>query len=159
MPAGSQGYGEHFLPLRSSVSGAPLQCPLAGLKRSSSVATLDRHAEVASQLPVVDALLHAPCRRGVPERAAHDGVAQAEVVDEVREGTLGAPDRPAAPLDHVPLRPRGGPVRDGASRAYSLISRNTRRSEVRIPFPRGRTQTFRCPSPWNGLAARTGGRR
>jgi hypothetical protein len=54
--------------------------------------------------------------------------------------------------------PRSGPVRDGASRAHSRISRNTRRSEVRIPFSRGRALTFRCPSSWNGLAARTGGR-
>ena len=36
--------------------------------------------------------------------------------------------------------PRGGPVRDGASRSCSRISRNTRRSEVRMPFRRRRAQ-------------------
>ena len=43
--------------------------------------------------------------------------------------------------------PRGGPMREGASRPFSRISRRTRRSEVRIPARRSRAQTFRCPSP------------
>ena len=51
--------------------------------------------------------------------------------------------------------PRGAPTREGASRPFSRISRRTRRSEVRIPLMRSRAQTFRCPSPWKGLAAST----
>jgi hypothetical protein len=35
------------------------------------------------------------------------------------------------------------------------MSRSTRRSEVRVPAMRRRAQTFRCPSPWKGLAAST----
>jgi hypothetical protein len=49
--------------------------------------------------------------------------------------------------------PRGEPVRDGASRSCAPISRSARRLEVRTPAWRSLAQTFRCPSPWNGLAA------
>src|SRR4051812_39023100 len=51
--------------------------------------------------------------------------------------------------------PRGAPVRDGASRSASRISRSTRRREVRTPPWRRRAQTLRWPSPWKGLAAST----
>jgi hypothetical protein len=39
--------------------------------------------------------------------------------------------------------PRGSPTRPGASRAFSRISRSTRRSELRMPAIRSRAQTFR----------------
>jgi hypothetical protein len=51
--------------------------------------------------------------------------------------------------------PRGEPTREGASRSCAPISRSTRRLEVRTPPWRSRAQTFRCPSPWKGLAAST----
>src|SRR3954451_16644394 len=51
--------------------------------------------------------------------------------------------------------PRGEPARVGASRSFCRISGSTRRNEVRVPAYRNRAQTFRCPSPWNGLAAST----
>jgi hypothetical protein len=51
--------------------------------------------------------------------------------------------------------PRGGPVREGASRPFSRISRNVRRFDVRTPAKRSLAQTLRWPSPWKGLAAST----
>jgi hypothetical protein len=51
--------------------------------------------------------------------------------------------------------PRGAPVREGASRPCSRISRRTRRREVRTPPWRNLAHTLRWPSPWNGLAAST----
>jgi hypothetical protein len=51
--------------------------------------------------------------------------------------------------------PRGAPVRDGARRSFSRISRSTRRREVRVPRWRSLAQTSRWPSPWKGLAAST----
>jgi hypothetical protein len=51
--------------------------------------------------------------------------------------------------------PRGAPVREGASRPFSPIRRNTRRLEVRVPPWRNLAHTLRWPSPWNGLAAST----
>ena len=51
--------------------------------------------------------------------------------------------------------PRGEPTRAGASSPCAPISRSTRRLEVRSPAWRSLAQTFLCPSPWNGLAART----
>ena len=54
-----------------------------------------------------------------------------------------------------PRGPRGEPVRDGASRPCSRISRSARRLEVRMPAKRSLAQTFRCPSPWKALAAST----
>src|SRR5215204_405526 len=51
--------------------------------------------------------------------------------------------------------PRGEPTRVGASSPCTRISRSTRRLEVRSPAWRSLAQTFLCPSPWKGLAART----
>src|SRR3954465_3858654 len=51
--------------------------------------------------------------------------------------------------------PRGAPVREGASRPCSRISRSTRRREVRTPPWRSLAHTLRWPSPWDGLAAST----
>ncbi len=51
--------------------------------------------------------------------------------------------------------PRGEPTREGASRPCAPINRSTRRLEVRTPAWRSLAQTFRCPSPWKGLAAST----
>jgi hypothetical protein len=39
--------------------------------------------------------------------------------------------------------PRGDPTRDGASRSFSLVSRSTRRFEVRTPATRSRAQILR----------------
>ena len=43
--------------------------------------------------------------------------------------------------------PRGAPIRVGASRLFSRMSRSTRRRDVRRPQTRSLAQTFRCPSP------------